>query len=236
MGEAWPSCRRSEPKKPELEAPAWVGVISPGERMGPIGSEQRFDQVLELDDGGGKLADAFGGLLGGHGVFVESEAEGLFVERDFLEVRVGRGFRRECAGQVFGGILQLLEQAGWERVPESDWRWILQALNPDPDQASLPLLGRAYQGRSEELLMRKKLESKGRMLTVRLWDSGVRLLPGRQVLYLGQLSEEQLVQRFGLFSYWRSVPGSDRDLRWVREALGELDQKVEHGDLLLLRE
>lgn len=133
-------------------------------------------------------------------------------------------------------IAQLLEQAGWERVPESDWRWILQALNPDPDQASLPLLGRAYQGRSEELLMRKKLESKGRMLTVRLWDSGVRLLPGRQVLYLGQLSEEQLVQRFGLFSYWRSVPGSDRDLRWVREALGELDQKVEHGDLLLLRE
>ncbi len=74
------------------------------------------------------------------------------------------------------------------------------------------------------------------MLTVRMWDSGVRLLPGQQVLYLGQFSEEQLVQRFGLFSYWRSVPGSDRDMRWVREALGELDQKVEQGNLLLLRE
>ncbi len=55
-------------------------------------------------------------------------------------------------------VARLLEQDGWERVPESDWRWILQALNPEPDQASLPLLGRAYQGRSEELLMRKKLE------------------------------------------------------------------------------
>jgi hypothetical protein len=74
------------------------------------------------------------------------------------------------------------------------------------------------------------------MLTVRMWDSGVRLLPEHQALYLGQLSEEQLVQRFRLFSYWRSVPGSDGDLSWVREALGELDQKIEQDDLLLLRE
>jgi membrane protein DedA with SNARE-associated domain len=133
-------------------------------------------------------------------------------------------------------VARLLEQAGWERVPESDWRWILQALNPDPDQASIPLLGRAYQGRSEELLMRKKLETKGRMLTVRMWDSSLRLLPGRQVLYFGQLSEEKLVQRFGFFSYWRSVPSSDGDMKSVREALGELDQKLEQGKLLLLRE
>jgi hypothetical protein len=74
------------------------------------------------------------------------------------------------------------------------------------------------------------------MLTVRMWDSGVRLLPEHQALYLGQLSEEQLVQRFGLFSYWRSVPGSGSDMSWVREALGELDQKIEQEQLLLLRE
>jgi hypothetical protein len=84
--------------------------------------------------------------------------------------------------------------------------------------------------------MRKKLKAKSSMLTVRMWDSGIRLLPERQALYLGQLSEEELVQRFGLFSYWRSVPGGDRDMSWVREALGELDQKIEQGNLLLLRE
>ncbi len=84
--------------------------------------------------------------------------------------------------------------------------------------------------------MRKKLEAKGRILTVRMWDSGVRLLPERKALYLGQLSEEQLVQRLGLFSYWRSVAGSDGDMRSVRQALGELDQKIEQGNLLLLRE
>ena len=82
----------------------------------------------------------------------------------------------------------------------------------------------------------QNLEAESSMLTVRMWDSGVRLLPEHQALYLGQLSEEQLVQRFGLFSYWRSVPGSDSDMGWVREALGALDQKIEQGNLLLLRE
>jgi len=165
----------------------------------------------------------------------DSEWRNLPKERTSLASVASRRFNAQI-GVSPDEIARLLEQAGWERVPESDWRWILQALNPEPDQASLPLLGRAYQGRSEELLMRRNLEVKGSMLTVRMWDSGVRLLPQRKALYLGQLSEEQLVQRFGLFSYWRSVPGSDSDTSWVREALGELDQKIEQGKLLLLRE
>ena len=164
-----------------------------------------------------------------------SEYRNLPTERTRVASVASRQFNAQI-GVNPDEIARLLEQAGWERVPESDWRWIVQALNPEPDQASLPLLGRAYQGRSEELLMRKNLDAKGSMLTVRMWDSGVRLLPERQALYLGQLSEEELVQRFGLFSYWRSVPGSDSDMSWVREALGELDQKIEQGQLLLLRE
>jgi membrane protein DedA with SNARE-associated domain len=165
----------------------------------------------------------------------EGQWRDLPTERTSLASVASRRFNAQIAVNP-DKIAELLEQAGWERVPESDWRWILQALNPKPDQASIPLLGRAYQGRSEALLMRRNLEAKGRMLTVRMWDSGVRLLPGRQILYLGQLSEEQLVQRFGLFSFWRSIPISDHDTEWVREALGELDQKTERGKLLLLRE
>ncbi|MCH7506098.1 MAG: VTT domain-containing protein [Proteobacteria bacterium] len=164
-----------------------------------------------------------------------SEWQNLPKERTSLASVASRRFNVQI-GVNPEEIARLLAQAGWQRVPESDWRWILQALNPEPDQASLPLLGRAYQGRSEELLMRKNLQAKGSMLTVRMWDSGVRLLPERKALYLGQLSEEQLVQRLGLFSYWRSVAGSDSDMRSVREALGELDQKIEQGNLLLLRE
>ena len=78
-------------------------------------------------------------------------------------------------------IAELLEQAGWEYVPESDWRWVIQALNPEPDEATLPLLGRAFEGRSEVLLLRKSLGLPGRLLTIRMWDSGVRLMPGSGV-------------------------------------------------------
>jgi membrane protein DedA with SNARE-associated domain len=133
-------------------------------------------------------------------------------------------------------ISGLLEQAGWERVPDTDWRWILQALNPEPDQASLPLLGRAYQGRSEQLLLRRKLAENDRLLTVRMWDSGVRLQPDDKTLYLAQLSEELLVQRLSFFSYWKSVPLSAPEMDAMLEILKELDQKIEKGGLLLLRD
>jgi hypothetical protein len=121
-------------------------------------------------------------------------------------------------------------------VPETDWRWILQALNPEPDQATLPLLGRAYEGRSESLLLRKNVAPGGRLLTIRLWDSGVRLMPAGQVLYFGQLSEEELVQSLRLFSYWRSAPINPSERARVLEALQGLDQKLVNGELLLIRD
>jgi len=126
------------------------------------------------------------------------------MERTRLSSVSSRNFNAQIAVEP-EQISSLLERAGWESVPKTDWRWIIQALNPEPDQASLPLLGRAYQGRSEVLLLRKNLEPDGRLLTIRLWDSGVRLVPGGQFLYLRQLSEEVLLQRFGLFSFWRST-------------------------------
>lgn len=132
-------------------------------------------------------------------------------------------------------LTRLLAGTGWDPVPDSDWRWVLQALNPEPDQASLPLLGRAYQGRSEELLLRNGVAPEGRLLTLRLWDSGVRLMPGGQVLYLGQLSEEELVQRLGLFSYWRARPMREELQQLLLEALGSLEQKRVAGGLLLVR-
>jgi hypothetical protein len=155
-------------------------------------------------------------------------------ERTRLASQASRRFNAQAA--VSPEILvALLSRAGWRDVPESDWRWIVQALNPDPDEASLPLLGRAYLGRSEVLLLRKNLAPQGRLQTVRLWDSGVRLAPGEQPLYLGQLSEEILVQRFGLFSYWKAEPMSEPLLRDLREALASREQKTVEGGVLLVR-
>lgn len=133
-------------------------------------------------------------------------------------------------------IAALLRRSGWEQVPDTDWTWFLAALNPEPDSLTLPLLGRAYQGRPEELLLRRSLATSDRLLTIRLWDSGVRLAPQGQVLYLGQMAEEVLDRRFGLFSYWRAVPLEHRLSVSIRESLAPLEQKSVQPDLLLIRE
>ena len=132
-------------------------------------------------------------------------------------------------------ISDLLEQVGWELVPVTDWRWFLQALNPEPNEATLPLLGRAYRGQPEVLLLRKRVDDSDRILTIRLWDSGVHLAPGGQTLYLGQLSEETLQRRFGLFSFWRAAPLQTPMLEPIRQALAPLEQKQVGEGLLLVR-
>jgi undecaprenyl-diphosphatase len=164
----------------------------------------------------------------------ESDWTDMPMERTLLSTVASRNFNAQIAADP-RQISDLLETAGWESVPDTDWRWIIQALNPEPDEASLPLLGRAYQGRSEELLLRRNLEPDGRLLTIRLWDSGVRLLPGGQVLYLGQLSEEVLVQRLGVFSYWRSNAADSKNFMPIREPLESLEQKLVGEKLILIR-
>jgi len=170
----------------------------------------------------------------GRDAWWESGWKNMPKERTHLSSVASRNFNAQIAAEP-AQISALLERAGWENVPKTDWRWIIQALNPEPDQASLPLLGRAYQGRSEEMLLRRNLEPDGRLLTIRLWDSGVRLVPGGQVLYLGQLSEEELVQRFGLFSFWRSTAVDRKQFGPIREPLESLDQKLVADKLLLIR-
>jgi len=164
----------------------------------------------------------------------ESGWKDLPKERTQLSSVASRSFNVQIAADP-AQVSALLERAGWTREPAADWRWIIQALNPDPRQASLPLLGRAFQGRSEALLLSKNLEPEGRLLTIRLWDSGVRLEPGGQVLYLAQLSEEQLVQRLGLFSYWRSTSIDQDRFGPLRDPLSSLEQKRVDNDLLLIR-
>jgi hypothetical protein len=132
-------------------------------------------------------------------------------------------------------VAAALEQEGWERVPDTDWLWLIQALNPEPDQASLPLLGRAYQGRTEALLMKRISPFTGQLVTIRLWDSGVRLQPGMKALYLAQISEELLEQRFGFFSYWRSQPYVGSGLESSRKSLSSFEQQQVSEDMLLLR-
>jgi membrane protein DedA with SNARE-associated domain len=164
----------------------------------------------------------------------ESGWKELPTERTQLTSVASRYFNAQIAADP-DVISSLLQRSGWKPEPEADWRWIIKALNPEPNQASLPLLGRAYQGHSEELLLSRDLAPEGRLLTIRLWDSGVRLEPGDQVLYLAQLAEEVLVQRLGVFSYWRSTSVDQSRFKPLGDPLSPLEQKRVDNNLLLIR-
>jgi hypothetical protein len=159
----------------------------------------------------------------------------LPVERAKLSTIGARTFDAQFAATP-ERLAELLRADDWAPVPESDWRWFLQALNPEPTERSLPLIGRAYEGRPETLLLEKNIAPEGRLLTIRLWDSGVRLAPGGQEVYLGQVTEEILIQRLGLFSYWRATPPQPAQIEGVLRALDPLEQRIVDEGLLLIRE
>ena len=165
----------------------------------------------------------------------ESGWRSLPQDRTRISTVASQRFNAQVAATP-AAISGLLQGSGWEEVPDADWRWFLQALNPEPDQFTLPLIGRAYQGHSEALLMKKNIGDGERLLTIRLWDSGIRLSPGDATLYLGQMAEEVLDRRFGLFSYWRAVPLKHELLIPIHEALEPLEQKRVEGELLLIRQ
>ncbi len=60
------------------KAPAQM--FGAGLGIGWILLERLVDKLLKFHDVGGEVADALGGFFGGHGVFVEHQAEGFFIE------------------------------------------------------------------------------------------------------------------------------------------------------------
>jgi membrane protein DedA with SNARE-associated domain len=156
-------------------------------------------------------------------------------ERTQLVSVAARKFNLQAAVPV-ELLRSLLAHQGWEVVEHADWRWFVRALNPAPDEGNLPLIPRSFNGRSEALLMQLDEPGDRRMRTIRFWDSGVRLMPGGQILYLGQVSDEELVQRFNLISYWRSAALSGAQLPEAKSLFPGLEVSYTGEGLILMRE
>ena len=95
-------------------------------------------------------------------------------------------------------LTDILERAGWRSPPRLSPAGALQWLNPAPRIDAMPVLPHVHAGRHETLLRILPLAA-GRALALRLWDSGVRLLPGDAVLWIGEASTLVLDRR------WRYV-------------------------------
>jgi hypothetical protein len=131
-------------------------------------------------------------------------------ERTHFSSVLAREFNAQLALPL-AEIRQAMLDSGWEVASPPSWQWLMKAVNPAPGVEDLPLLGKDYIGHAEVLIMRRPLAADDEQMSFRVWDSGVRLVPGERTLYFAQLSRESVRQRLAFFSYWRAEP-ADPDL------------------------
>jgi hypothetical protein len=164
----------------------------------------------------------------------ESEWKTLPRDRTELKSVVAREFNFQFSGNP-EELLQSLSDHGWQEAEPANWRWTILSMNPEATELTLPPLKRDYLGHADTLLLHRLGGDPASQETVRIWDSGVRLLPGGRSLYLGQFANEKLVQRLKVFSYWREEPASDTDLKTWKEEVSGLQARWADDSMLLLR-
>jgi undecaprenyl-diphosphatase len=156
-------------------------------------------------------------------------------ERTSLKSVRAREFNFQYVGQP-QILKQVLAPHGWQEAEPANWRWTILSMNPEVSEFTLPPLKRDYLGHADTLLLHRLGGDPSEQETLRIWDSGVRLNPGGQAVYLGQVNSEALVQRMKVFSYWSAKPALPVNLEQLLEEAAALEIKSAAGSMLLIRE
>jgi len=158
----------------------------------------------------------------------------LPMERTALQSVASRRFTFQLAAPL-AGLESELGKRGWSEAQPAGMQWLLQALNPKPSESTLPLTGKDFLGRREELVMRLPSTDPSHQWVVRWWDSGARLVPGGEPLYVGLLTDDSLVQVMRLFSYWRAIPVPPAELKRLTAELEGFEVRYPTDSLALIR-
>jgi membrane protein DedA with SNARE-associated domain len=165
----------------------------------------------------------------------ESEWQTLPRERTYSSSVAARDLNFQFAGDP-ARLAQVLAPHGWQEAESANWRWVLLSMNPSADEQTLQPLKRDYRGHADILLLHRLGGDPFAQETIRIWDSGVRLKPGDQTVYVGQINSEVLVQRMKVFSYWRAMPALEGSLDQLEKEVEGLQTKRAAESLLLIRE
>lgn len=178
----------------------------------------------------------------------EEEWRQLPAFRQGMEGSHEQPFNLQWAGAL-EQIVTDLKENGWRSPVPLDWHTTLRWLQPAPELLELPLLPHLHHGRFESLQMVYGEEEGARPLLIQLWDSGYRLQPGGEPLWLGTVSEIER-RSLRLVTYPRSRSDYDAPLARLRLLLPNLPSRLVHrgtkhtpdedagrwhGELLLLR-
>lgn len=165
----------------------------------------------------------------------QSDWQSLPRDRTELKSMPAHEFNFQFAGNP-DSLTQTLAAQNWQAAELANWRWPIQSMNPEPSEMTLPPLKKDYRGHAGILLLHRLGGDLASQETLRLWDSGMRLMPGGERVYLGQIATEVLVQRLKLFSYWSAKPVSRLELEQWKEEVSGLDVKWADERMLLIRE
>lgn len=143
-------------------------------------------------------------------------------------------FNFQFAGQP-GQLAKVMAEHGWQVAEPANWRWVILSLNPDSSEFTLPPLKKDYLGHADTLLLHRLGGDPHQQETIRIWDSGISLKPTGQIVYLGQVSSELLVQRMGVYSYWSAIPVSNNAINAFKIETQAFQSKWGDPQMLLLR-
>lgn len=151
--------------------------------------------------------------------------------REDLRGRPAHPLNVQYAGEL-APLATQLAQAGWHTPPPLNainWlRWF-----GGGSIATLPLLPQVHDGHHEQLLLVKP-EPEGRLYALRLWDSGTRLQPHGQTLWIGTASELVTQRPFPGFALPRTVRGFTTARDALAQDLANGDMQVREVDGVLL--
>ena len=164
----------------------------------------------------------------------QSEWQSLPRERTPLKTVAAREFNFQYAGDP-ESLASVLAAFGWQEAAPANWRWTILSMNPKPSEQTLPPLKRDYLGRADTLLLHRLGGDPKAQETLRIWDSGVRLQPTGEAVFLGQIAEEFLVQRMKVFSYWSALPASQSSLEQLARETAGLQVRRSTDHTLLIR-
>ncbi|MES9882672.1 MAG: VTT domain-containing protein, partial [Sedimenticola sp.] len=122
----------------------------------------------------------------------QGETKALPGERSDIQSRHEEPLNLQYAGKL-NWLNSQLAESGWQPAETLSWSNSLHLLSPTLGLQQLPLLPQVHDGRHEALLLEKKLPN-DRRLVLRLWPTGVHLMPNGTRVWIGNISEQQQVR------------------------------------------
>lgn len=164
----------------------------------------------------------------------DTEWQSLPRERTELKSVLAREFNFQFAGDP-AQLAQSMLTHGWVESEPANWRWTILSMNPEVTEYTLPPLKRDYRGHPDILLLHRLGGDPSTQETLRLWDSGLRLTPGGETVYLGQVASEVLVQRMKVFSYWSAIPATEAELQQIKAEITDVEARQVDESMWLVK-